>query len=153
MALQLAPKGLNQIQTMACGSCANENAYKVIFAWYNTKVLKRPVLNEQELSDCIMNKGPGCPDLSLLSFKGSFHGRTFGKAPLRIDVPKLFFFKFNNYNIQAYQQLPIQRRYIKLTFRALIGLLLAFHDTNTRSKKTSNTTTSKTRIAWRKLTS
>ena len=40
--------------------------------------------------------GPGCPDLSILSFKGSFHGRTFGvlatthsKPVHKMDIPSL----------------------------------------------------------------
>lgn len=33
---------------------------------------------QEELNDCVMNKGPGCPDLCMLSFKGAFHGRTMG---------------------------------------------------------------------------
>jgi len=43
-----------------------------------------------------MNKGNGCPDLSILSFTGSFHGRTLGvlaithsKAVHKLDVPTL----------------------------------------------------------------
>lgn len=40
------------------------------------------------------NLGPGCPDLSILSFKGAFHGRTFGalstthsKPIHKLDIP------------------------------------------------------------------
>uniref|UniRef100_A0A8D0HL65 4-aminobutyrate aminotransferase n=1 Tax=Sphenodon punctatus TaxID=8508 RepID=A0A8D0HL65_SPHPU len=32
--LSVAPKGLNQVVTMSCGSCSNENAFKTIFMWY-----------------------------------------------------------------------------------------------------------------------
>lgn len=32
--LQVAPKGMSQLITMACGSCSNENAFKTIFMWY-----------------------------------------------------------------------------------------------------------------------
>lgn len=31
--LAVAPKGLNQVTTMMCGSCSNENAFKNIFIW------------------------------------------------------------------------------------------------------------------------
>ena len=92
--LSVAPKGLNMIQTMACGSCANENAYKAIFIWYNTKIRGGKAPSQQVLDDCVMNKGHGCPDLSILSFKGGFHGRTLGalatthsKAIHKLDVP------------------------------------------------------------------
>ena len=84
------------VQTMACGSCANENAYKAIFIWYNTKIRGGKEPTQEVLSDCVMNKGPGCPDLSILSFKGGFHGRTIGtlatthsKAIHKLDVPSL----------------------------------------------------------------
>ncbi|CAF0914597.1 unnamed protein product [Brachionus calyciflorus] len=92
----VAPKGLNMIQTMACGSCANENAYKAIFIRYNTLMRGGKELTQEDLNECVMNKGPGCPDLSILSFKGGFHGRTLGalatthsKAIHKLDVPTL----------------------------------------------------------------
>ncbi|MEQ2213920.1 hypothetical protein XENOCAPTIV_023463, partial [Xenoophorus captivus] len=34
--------------------------------------------SEEEMSTCMINQGPGCPDLSILSFMGGFHGRTMG---------------------------------------------------------------------------
>jgi 4-aminobutyrate aminotransferase/(S)-3-amino-2-methylpropionate transaminase len=79
---------------MACGSCANENAYKVMFIHYNTIRRRGVPPTQEELTECVMNKGPGCPDLSILSFKGGFHGRTLGvlstthsKPIHKIDVP------------------------------------------------------------------
>jgi 4-aminobutyrate aminotransferase/(S)-3-amino-2-methylpropionate transaminase len=76
--ISIAPKGLSHVQTMACGSCSNENAYKVIFIWYNTKLRNGKPYTEEELQQCLVNKGPACPDLTMLSFKGAFHGRTMG---------------------------------------------------------------------------
>ncbi|MEQ2278413.1 hypothetical protein XENORESO_018056, partial [Xenotaenia resolanae] len=32
--LSVAPSGMNRVQTMACGSCSNENAFKSVFIWY-----------------------------------------------------------------------------------------------------------------------
>ncbi|XP_064867067.1 4-aminobutyrate aminotransferase, mitochondrial-like [Oncorhynchus nerka] len=32
--LSVAPSGMSRVQTMACGSCSNENAYKAMFIWY-----------------------------------------------------------------------------------------------------------------------
>lgn len=32
--LQVAPKGLSHVQTLMCGSCANENAFKAAFQKY-----------------------------------------------------------------------------------------------------------------------
>jgi 4-aminobutyrate aminotransferase / (S)-3-amino-2-methylpropionate transaminase len=89
----VAPKGLNQITTMACGSCANENAYKAIFMWYRQKQ-RMGDFSPEELSSCMINQAPGSPDLSILSFHGAFHGRTMGvlstthsKAIHKLDVP------------------------------------------------------------------
>uniref|UniRef100_A0A3B3Q8S4 Uncharacterized protein n=1 Tax=Paramormyrops kingsleyae TaxID=1676925 RepID=A0A3B3Q8S4_9TELE len=36
--LSVAPKGMSRVQTMSCGSCSNENAYKAIFIWYQVIV-------------------------------------------------------------------------------------------------------------------
>ena len=87
---------MNQVMTMGCGSCANENAYKQIFAWYNLKLRNGVLPSKEEMEDCVVNKGKGCPDLSLLSFKGAFHGRTLGtlatthsKPVHKLDVPTL----------------------------------------------------------------
>jgi len=94
--LSIAPKGLKQVQTMACGSCANENAFKAGFFWYNNLQRGGKPPTQKDLESCIMNKGPACPDLSVLSFKGAFHGRTMGvlatthsKHVHKQDVPTL----------------------------------------------------------------
>lgn len=94
--LEVAPKGLSEVQTMACGSCSNENAFKAAFFWYNSKLRGGKAPTQEDLSNCVMNKGIGCPDLSVLSFKGGFHGRTIGtlatthsKALHKLDVPTL----------------------------------------------------------------
>ncbi|KAM8825228.1 4-aminobutyrate aminotransferase, mitochondrial isoform 1-T2 [Synchiropus picturatus] len=92
--LSVAPSGMSRVQTMACGSCSNENAYKAIFIWYRNKERGHNLPSEQELSSCMINKGPGCPELSILSFMGGFHGRTMGclatthsKSIHKLDVP------------------------------------------------------------------
>lgn len=94
--LSIAPQGLQQVQTMACGSCANENAFKAAFFWYRALQRGGNPPTQEELSSCVHNAAPGCPDLSVLSFKGAFHGRTFGvlatthsKAVHKVDVPSL----------------------------------------------------------------
>jgi 4-aminobutyrate aminotransferase/(S)-3-amino-2-methylpropionate transaminase len=90
----VAPKGLTQLQTMACGSCSNENAYKVMFINYNIKRRGGKLPTQEEMAECVLNQGPLCPDLSLLSFKGGFHGRTLGtlatthsKPVHKMDIP------------------------------------------------------------------
>ncbi|XP_029431967.1 4-aminobutyrate aminotransferase, mitochondrial [Rhinatrema bivittatum] len=92
--LSVAPKNLNQIITMACGSCANENAFKVIFMWYRNKERGHSGVTKEELETCMINQAPGCPDYSILSFMGGFHGRTMGcltathsKAIHKLDIP------------------------------------------------------------------
>ncbi|XP_005182496.1 4-aminobutyrate aminotransferase, mitochondrial [Musca domestica] len=92
---QVAPKGLDKMTTMMCGSCSNENAYKNIFMWYRqTQRGENVTFSEEEKNSCMFNMPPGAPKLSLLSFKGAFHGRTMGalstthsKYIHKIDVP------------------------------------------------------------------
>ncbi|KAJ9596444.1 hypothetical protein L9F63_012528, partial [Diploptera punctata] len=93
--LQISPPGLSQITTMMCGSCSNENAYKNIFLWYQQKQRGGGTsFSQQEMDSCMINQPPGSPSLSILSFKGAFHGRTLGvlstthsKYIHKIDVP------------------------------------------------------------------
>ncbi|XP_019476247.1 4-aminobutyrate aminotransferase, mitochondrial [Meleagris gallopavo] len=82
--------------TMACGSCSNENAFKLIFMWYRNKERGRNNVTKEELESCMINQPPGCPDYAMLSFMGGFHGRTFGclatthsKAIHKLDIPSL----------------------------------------------------------------
>ncbi|XP_050304577.1 4-aminobutyrate aminotransferase, mitochondrial-like [Anthonomus grandis grandis] len=94
--LSVSP-GLPQVMTMMCGSCSNENAYKALFMSYRAKERGENVdFSELEKTTCMINKEPGCPRLSLLSFHGAFHGRTMGtlatthsKAVHKLDVPSL----------------------------------------------------------------
>lgn len=92
--LSAAPKGLTQVQTMACGSCSNENAIKAIFFWYKDRQRGGKPPSEEELQSSVFNKSPGSPELSILSFHGGFHGRTLGvlscthsKGIHKVDVP------------------------------------------------------------------
>uniref|UniRef100_A0A3B3U9F7 4-aminobutyrate aminotransferase n=1 Tax=Poecilia latipinna TaxID=48699 RepID=A0A3B3U9F7_9TELE len=92
--LSIAPSGMTRVQTMACGSCSNENAFKSIFIWYRNKERGHNTPSEEELTSCMTNQAPGCPDLSILSFMGGFHGRTLGclatthsKVIHKLDVP------------------------------------------------------------------
>uniref|UniRef100_A0A8B9HRD6 4-aminobutyrate aminotransferase n=1 Tax=Astyanax mexicanus TaxID=7994 RepID=A0A8B9HRD6_ASTMX len=92
--LSIAPTGMTRVQTMACGSCSNENAYKAMFIWYKNKERGTNSPSADEVSSCMINQGPGCPDLSILSFMGGFHGRTLGclatthsKVIHKLDIP------------------------------------------------------------------
>nr|MBE5725121.1 putative4-aminobutyrate aminotransferase, mitochondrial-like [Cucujiformia] len=76
-------------------ACSNENAYKAIFMKYmKDRRGGKAYFTEEEEASCMLNSPPGSPELSLLSFHGAFHGRTFGalstthsKAIHKIDVP------------------------------------------------------------------
>jgi 4-aminobutyrate aminotransferase/(S)-3-amino-2-methylpropionate transaminase len=92
--LSVAPKGMKQVTTMACGSCSNENAFKAIFFWYRNKERGGKSFSPEELETCMDNLPPGSPPLAMLSFHGGFHGRTLGaltcthsKPIHKIDVP------------------------------------------------------------------
>lgn len=98
--LSVAPKGFTKVQPMLCGSSANENAFKQAFFAYRVKERaekgKGPIdFTEEELQSCMINQEPGSANnLSIMSFSGGFHGRTFGalscthsKAVHKIDAP------------------------------------------------------------------
>ncbi|CAK1581944.1 unnamed protein product [Parnassius mnemosyne] len=93
--MSVAPSGLNCVATMMCGSCSNENAYKSVFMWYRNKDRGGKMdFTPEEMESCMINQPPGAPSLSILSFKGGFHGRTFGalsttrsKAIHKLDCP------------------------------------------------------------------
>nr|NVI72078.1 putative 4-aminobutyrate aminotransferase, mitochondrial-like protein [Cucujiformia] len=76
-------------------ACSNENAYKNIFIRYQKNQRGGDIrFTEEEEKSCMINMPPGSPKLSLLSFHGAFHGRTFGalstthsKAIHKLDIP------------------------------------------------------------------
>ena len=92
---KMSPPGMGEVTTMACGSCANENAFKVAFIHFQDRLRgTRTTFNQEELQSCMVNAEPGCPDLSILSFAGAFHGRTMGclsatrsKPIHKLDIP------------------------------------------------------------------
>lgn len=76
--LSVAPEGLTNVSTMMCGSCSNENAYKALIIWYRTKQRGGKIdFTPEEINSCMVNQSPGSPKVSILSFQGGFHGRTF----------------------------------------------------------------------------
>jgi len=93
--MSVAPKGLDQVWTTMCGSCANEIAYKAAFMHFRHKERNGADYTEEEFSSCLKNEAPGSPDnLAILSFKGGFHGRLFGslstsrsKPIHKVDIP------------------------------------------------------------------
>jgi 4-aminobutyrate aminotransferase/(S)-3-amino-2-methylpropionate transaminase len=94
--LRAAPKGLNQVFTAMAGSDANETAYKAAFMYYRQLQRGGPEVEftAEEIESSMNNKGPGSPQLSILSFKSAFHGRLFGslsttrsKPIHKLDIP------------------------------------------------------------------
>jgi len=92
--LSAAPPGLDQITTMMCGSCSNENAFKLMHFKYMEKLRDGRSFSPEEMESCMVNQTPGTPKLSVLSFHGGFHGRTaaslactHSKYIHKIDVP------------------------------------------------------------------
>ena len=92
--IAVAPKGLTEVQTMACGSCSIENALKAAFFLYRDRQRGGKPPSEEELESTMYNQSPGSPNLSAISFDGGFHGRTMGalscthsKAIHKLDVP------------------------------------------------------------------
>lgn len=98
--MEVAPKGMGNIQTMACGTCANENAFKAAFIAFRSRQRiaegRDPqVFTQEETTSCMRNALPGtAQDLVIMSFDGGFHGRTLGslsttrsKAIHKLDIP------------------------------------------------------------------
>ncbi|XP_071746055.1 4-aminobutyrate aminotransferase, mitochondrial isoform X2 [Lepeophtheirus salmonis] len=95
--MAVAPSGMDQIFPMMCGTCSNENAMKLCFMKHMSKERGgRTEFTEEELNSTMANSPPGSPSLSILSFKGGFHGRTVGllsvsnSRPIHgVDIPTL----------------------------------------------------------------
>jgi 4-aminobutyrate aminotransferase/(S)-3-amino-2-methylpropionate transaminase len=93
--LKAAPKGHDQVLTSMSGSDANELAYKAAFMWKRGQQRGRDVeFTDAELKSSMVNSSPGAPNMSILSFTKSFHGRLFGslsttrsKPIHKIDIP------------------------------------------------------------------
>ncbi|KFY18618.1 hypothetical protein V493_08464 [Pseudogymnoascus sp. VKM F-4281 (FW-2241)] len=93
--MRAAPKGHDQIFTAQSGSEANELAYKAAFMLYQQRKRGEGVeWSAEEISSCLNNTKPGSPELAVLSFRNSFHGRGFGslsttrsKAVHKLDIP------------------------------------------------------------------
>lgn len=92
--LSVAPEGLTELQTMACGSCSVENALKAAFMRYRELQRDGKPPTQEELQSTMINQTPGSPNLAALSFHGGFHGRTMGalscthsKSIHKLDVP------------------------------------------------------------------
>ena len=126
--LKVKPKGLNQVFTAMCGSCANEIAFKAAFMYQQGKLRGENVnFTPQELSSCMNNQSPGSPVASILSFSSAFHGRMFAslsatrsKPIHKIDIPAMnwpkapfpklrnYFLSFSNTNTIYSKGYPLE---------------------------------------------
>jgi len=91
-----APEGLDAVQMLMCGGCANEYAYKIAFMHHQAKKRGTQPATDEEMESCLWNQSPGSPNLSILSFVGGFHGRTtaslsccHAKPAHKLDFPTL----------------------------------------------------------------
>jgi len=95
--MSVAPPGMSQVFPMMCGTCSNENGIKLMFMRYMHKLRDgRTDFTKEELDSVLVHQAPGSPKLSILSFKGCFHGRTIGllscsnSRPIQgVDIPSL----------------------------------------------------------------
>lgn len=106
--MKVAPKGLSQVFTAMCGSCANEIAYKAAFM-YQQQVKRGGDFNAEDLKSCMNNQAPGSPSWSIMSFEKAFHGRTLGslsttrsKPIHKVDIPAFNWPKAPFPNISEY---------------------------------------------------
>ncbi|XP_071501831.1 4-aminobutyrate aminotransferase, mitochondrial-like [Diadema antillarum] len=92
--LSVAPPGLNHVNTLMCGACAVEAAIKHAFLYSARDARGTALPTQKELDSAMMNQNPGRSSFSVLTFVGSFHGRSLGtmsmsrsKAQHKVDLP------------------------------------------------------------------
>ena len=76
--MSVSPRGMDSVYQMMCGSCSNENAYKVACMHFARIQRGGAPFGPEDRESCMRNASPGSPALSILSFERSFHGRLFG---------------------------------------------------------------------------
>lgn len=79
-----------------CGSGANENAFKATFLHYARNNFSEHKLSNM-LKSSLNNEEPGSPNLSILSFRKGFHGRTLGCLSTTRSNP------FHKINVPAFK--------------------------------------------------
>ncbi|XP_028395093.1 4-aminobutyrate aminotransferase, mitochondrial-like [Dendronephthya gigantea] len=85
--MAVAPKGLNKVTPMGCGTCSNENAMKSAMITYQTRERAGRAPTVKELSSALLGHAPGAPEISILSFEGGFHGRLYGSLSVTYSHP------------------------------------------------------------------
>merc|ERR1719510_2878760 len=80
--ISVAPKGMDQVYPMMCGTCSNENAIKMMFMKYMHKQRNgRVEFNSEEIDSTMLNQSPGSHkhDISLLVDEVQTGGGSTGK--------------------------------------------------------------------------
>jgi 4-aminobutyrate aminotransferase/(S)-3-amino-2-methylpropionate transaminase len=92
--MRAAPPGCIQVFPAQSGSEANDLAFKAAFMAYRQQQRAGSPWTEHEQATAMKNQAPGSPDLAILSFRNSFHGRSFGslsttrsKPIHKVDIP------------------------------------------------------------------
>lgn len=95
--LRIAPAGMNSVFTAFSGADANEAAYKAAFMWRRQldRGARQADFTPEEMQSTMDNRLPGSGNnMSIMSFKNSFHGRLLGslsttrsKAIHKLDIP------------------------------------------------------------------
>eukprot|EP00922_Rhytidocystis_sp_ex-Travisia-forbesii_P065391 GHVS01097168.1.p1 GENE.GHVS01097168.1~~GHVS01097168.1.p1 ORF type:complete len:379 (+),score=54.80 GHVS01097168.1:100-1137(+) len=97
--MAVAPPGMTHVIPLACGSCANENAFKAAFMVHAMRIRQKEgrtpwEFSKEDIESVMKNSAPGSPNFSVLSFEGGFHGRTMGalsctrsKYIHKMDIP------------------------------------------------------------------
>lgn len=86
--LEFAPKGQDKLWSGLSGADAVELAFKAVFFWYQSK--KRgyaKAFTAEENESVMKNQAPGSPELAILSFERSFHGRLFASGSTTCSKP------------------------------------------------------------------
>jgi|GEM_PF-97225 len=76
--MRYAPAGHDHVMTVTSGTEAVENALKAAFAWKARRRRAGRSCSHEEIEAAMRNRQPGIDELKIISFAGSFHGRTLG---------------------------------------------------------------------------
>ena len=77
--MSIKPQGMDFVYSTICDSCTVDVALKLVFMEFQGRKREDPmVVSQEDLDSCIMNQAPGSPNLSILSFHGSVHGKLMG---------------------------------------------------------------------------
>jgi len=94
--MSVAPPKLNNVIPMMCGTCSNENGMKLMFMKYAEHLRGGEQFSQDDLDSAMNGVAPGIPKMSILSFHGSFAGRSIGclsvthsKAIHLVDIPNM----------------------------------------------------------------